>query len=203
MYASVDDLRVYLEQLASDVSEPGNDEALTDVLTRATAIINSAIAAGLGKQSFAFADYGAATTKIVNGYGGEYLTLPPHEIGSVTLVEYLSSVSPNVYTELDADYWTEEEDGRLWYPNGQMHGWFGVMRYRVTAIWGYGPAPADIEQTCLEIAVNIWRSKDAGGFTTVVGVEGGGSYQRFVGGLTKQQQMVIDNFCDRYREIAI
>jgi len=45
----------------------------------------------------------------------------------------------------------------------------------VTAIWGYGPAPASVVEVELEIAVNIWRSAAASSFGTAVGVEGGGA----------------------------
>ena len=50
--------------------------------------------------------------------------------------------------------------------------------------------------------MNIWRSKDKGSFTDGIGVEGGGAV-RFIGGLTKQLQMILQNIVDRYREIAI
>jgi hypothetical protein len=197
MYATVDQLRAYIPQLPTEAATPGTEELLNNVLIRATSIIDAALAQALGVSSFGFAAYGTASTKLVNGYGGEYLTLPAHEAGSVTLIEYLSSVSPSVYTTLDTDYWSEEEDGRIYYPSGQMYGWFGSNRYRVTAKWGYGPVPAAIEEITLELAVNIWRSKTKGSFTEVIGVEGAGAV-RVDAGLTKAQQAVIKNVAQAY-----
>ena len=47
-------------------------------------------------------------------------------------------------------------------------------------------------EVVLELAVNIWRSRDKGGFSEVVGAEGGGAI-RAVAGLTKQQQATLEN----------
>ena len=41
--------------------------------------------------------------------------------------------------------------------------WLDLQGLRVTATWGYGPdVPSAIEQLTLELAVNIWRSRDKG-----------------------------------------
>jgi hypothetical protein len=50
--------------------------------------------------------------------------------------------------------------------------------------------PAQAAEVVLELAVNIWRSRDKGGFSEVVGVEGS-SAMRVVAGLTKQQQATL------------
>jgi hypothetical protein len=84
------------------------------------------------------------------------------------------------------------------------YGWYGSqpMRYRVTARWGYGPVPAEIEQVTLELAVNIWRSKDKGGFTEMVGVEGQGGI-RAVAHLTRGQQAVLEAWANTMRGVAV
>jgi hypothetical protein len=67
----------------------------------------------------------------------------------------------------------------------------------VTAVWGYGPTPPDaIEQLTLELAVNVWRSRDKGGFTEMVGVDGSGAVRQ-VAGLNAQQRMVLENMRDQ------
>ena len=72
----------------------------------------------------------------------------------------------------------------------------------MTARWGYGPAPDEIEQVTLELAVNMWRSKDKGGFTDVVGVEGQGSI-RAVAHLTSGQKAVLEAWAAPIRGLAI
>jgi hypothetical protein len=52
--------------------------------------------------------------------------------------------------------------------------------------------PDQVVEVVLELAVNIWRSRDKGGFSEMVGVEGGGAI-RAVSGLTKQQQATLEN----------
>lgn len=201
-YATVDQLRAYLDQIPSETDAPNTDEDLAAVLDRATGIINAAIAAGLGLRSFAFGAYGdTPTTKLVTAWMGTYVTLPAHQVGSVTLIEYQNGGIPITYTTFDADYWAEEEDGRVYFPY-VLNGWMAPTRLRVTAIWGYGPVPVEIEQIALELAVNIWRSRAKGSFAEFQGAEGG-SYQRFVGGLTKMQAEVIANVAQRYWEPSI
>lgn len=153
-------------------------------LDRATETVRGQLRALLADPTFDWAAWPSATTKIVLGVLGEYLYLPPHQAASVSLVEYMSATNPVAYTAI-ADQWLEE-DGRLW----RAAGWL-PQRYRVTAVWGYGPTvPAQVVEVVLELAVNIWRSRDKGGFSEVVGVEGGGAV-RAVAGLTKQQQATL------------
>ena len=164
------------------------DSLLQACLDRATGTVRGAMRSLLADPTFDWASYGAASTKIVLGVPGDYLYLPPHQAGSVTLVEYLSSTNPAAYTTV-ADEWSEESSDRLWRPGR----WSLDERYRVTAVWGYGPTvPDQVVEVVLELAVNIWRSRDKGGFTEMVGAEGGGAV-RAVAGLTKQQQATLEN----------
>lgn len=153
-------------------------------LDRATETVRGQMRALLADPTFDWAAWPSASTKIVTGVPGEYLYLPSHQAASVSLVEYMSATNPVAYTTI-TDQWLEE-DGRLW----RAAGWL-PQRYRVTAAWGYGPTvPAQAAEVVLELAVNIWRSRDKGGFSEVVGVEGS-SAMRVVAWLTKQQQATL------------
>lgn len=190
MFATIAQLRRYLTQIGLGADA---DATLTDVLTRATDIVRRAMRAILADETFDYTAWPAASTKIVRGYTTYYLPLPPHQANSVTLVEYMSAGSPITYATV-ADSWYEE-DNRLF----RSGGW-GSERYRMTAVWGYGPTvPAAIEELTLELAVNLWRSRDKGGFTEIVGVEGGGAI-RMVAGLNAQQIMILENVAQRLQQ---
>jgi hypothetical protein len=169
------------------------DALLQDCLDRATGTIRNAMRSLLADPTFDYTAYGAAATKIVIGTQGEYLTLPAYQLASATLVEYQSGSNPSSYTALAATEWEAGADGRLY----RAGGWSNSARYRVTAVWGYGPTPPDaIEQLTLELAVNVWRSRDKGGFTEMVGVDGSGAVRQ-VAGLNAQQRMVLENMRDQ------
>lgn len=173
---------------------PATDTLLQDCLDRATDMVRNALRSLLADPTFDYTAYGAASTKIVRGYSGYNLALPAHQASSVTLVEYQSGTNPSSYTALTTNEWEQIGDGRLYRPVG----WYGGddPRYRITAVWGYGPTPPlAIEQLTLELAVNIWRSRDKGGFSEVVGTEGGTIRQ--VAGLNKQQAMALENVRDQ------
>jgi hypothetical protein len=178
--------------------ESATDDVLQDCLDRATDTVRQALRASLADPLFDYAAYGAASTKIVRGYDTEYLRIPSHQAASVTLVEYQSASNPAAYTQV-ADEWLEEGDrlyrAASWGPSG--------TRYRITAVWGYGPTvPPSVEEITLEQAVNIWRSKDKGGFSENVGVDGSGAI-RVVTGLTKQQQATIVALRDQLIDIGV
>jgi hypothetical protein len=186
-YVTHTDIRLYLDKVASGA---GVDTLLDTIGTRATAIVDRAL-------GFSFAAYpGSASDSIAFGGGTPILYLPPHQQGSVT------TITPEGGTAIDDTTWTEQADGSIYLdsayapwlqPYASMRygpGW-GFYRYTVAAKWGYGPVPEDVKEVALEIAVNIWRSKDKGLWTDVIGVEGGGGI-RFIGGLTNQQKAIID-----------
>jgi hypothetical protein len=175
------------------------DALLQDCLDRATSTIRNAMRSLLADPAFDYSAYGAASTKIVLGTANEYLTLPAYQLTSATLVEYQSGTNPSSYTALAADQWEAGADGRLY----RAGGWSNSARYRVTAVWGYGPTPPDaIEQLTLELAVNVWRSRDKGGFTEMVGVDGSGAIRQ-IAGLNAQQRMVLENMRDQLIVIGV
>lgn len=196
-YATTDALRAYLGQVEDTTA---TDELLGDILARATGIIRSAIRNELRDETFDFdATTPAATARSVNAGYGPYFDLPPHVVGSVTAVvdSEGATVSSSDYIEqahaphygallLSGDPWSTTTPA-LW-----------AGRYTVTASWGYGPVPAEIEQLCLEIATDIWRKKDAG-FFAEVGVAGEGA----IPVVTKWDRLgAISAFVERYRREA-
>lgn len=179
--------------------EPTTDTLLQAALDRATDMVRSALRSLLADPTFDYTAYGAASTKIVYGYNSEYLTLPAYQLGSITLVEDQSGYSPSIYSTVDSDLYEAQADGRVY----RAGGWSGATRYRVTAAWGYGPTPPDaVVQLVLELAVNIWRSRDKGGFTEIVGTEGAGAIRQ-IAGLNKQQQMILEDLRDQLIVIGV
>ena len=164
-YATVANLREYLDQVRAGAAV---DAALQSVLDRAQAIINDAL-------GFSFGAYVEAAEKDVRARGGEWLWLPAYEAGSVATVAQVSGrgTAYESITVVD-DYVADEESRpyRLW----REAGWERGDWYRVTAAWGYGPAPANIVEVELEVAINIWRSRDAATFSDAMGPEGQGGF---------------------------
>ncbi len=170
-YITAADIRAYLPQVKAD-----NDPTLTAITIRATDRVNKAL-------GFVFDGY-VVGTRVVSAYGGKYLHLPPHQLGSVTAVVW------GTYT-VPSSYYSEQPDGALYYRPSWGHPTWGIADYLVTAAYGYGQPPEAIQEVTLELAVNIWRSKDKGGFTEVLGAEGSGAV-RVVAGLTRDQLATID-----------
>ena len=178
---------------------PATDTLLQNCLDRATDIIRETMRALLDDPAFDYAAYGSASTQVVYGKRSKYLALPAHQAGSVTLVEYQESlVNPTAYAPI-TDFWREVA-GALERPYGWHHP--DLEHYRVTAIWGYGPVPSAIEEITLEVAVNIWRTKDRGGFTDTIGAEGQGAI-RAVTGLTNLQKQAVESIAAQLRPIAV
>lgn len=204
MYATAAQLYEYLPQVEQTLA---NTARLETILTRATGIVRDALRAALADPAFDYADWGVAATKTIRSYGGEYLWLPPHQAGSITSVVY------GTYTLDDAAYGATTsgalqalEVSGLSYPLSWA--WprgadWGLTTYIVTAVWGYGPdVPAAIEEVTLELAVNLWRARDSGGYVTAIGAEGEGSV-RVVSGLNKLQQQVIANVAAQLSGVAV
>lgn len=189
--ATVPELRAYIKGLPTDSD---TTELLSDLIDRASAIITEYI-------GFEYEGYESpATTKRLQSQGSEWLILPPHQVGSVTQITTEASGAVPVPTTV----WIEDADSghlRLLYANGWImygastgpYGWAPGW-YQVTAEWGWGPVPEDLKQACLEIATNLWREKDKGAFSDVVGIVGSGSEARvgYQKGLTNRQLMILD-----------
>ena len=153
------DVYQYLDQLTVSAE---NDALLDAVIPRAEDII----AEYLGYTWSAYDS--VASTMIVTGSSTPWLSLPPHQPGTVTLVTLEGQTS--AYT---TDY-TEQPDGTLYLNNSLPYGrsgWY-PYRYSVTAKWGYGAVPESLKEVAIELTVNIIREKDKGMFSDVIGVDG-------------------------------
>lgn len=195
-YASLIDIHRLLPQI-EDTAE--NNVLLQSCLSRATDIVRGTMRAMLADKEFDYTTWGVASTKIVRGHVGSYLTLPPHQAGTATLVEYQSGTNPATYSTL-ADQWLAEGE-QLYRSTGW--GGYSPLRYRVTAVWGYGPtAPESVVQVVLELSVNFWRGKDKAMYTDTIGVDGQGSV-KYIGGITNLQRQIIENVCAQLKQIAV
>jgi hypothetical protein len=176
-YATAEQLRGYLEQV--DASE---DAFLETILERATTIVD-------GVLRFSFAAYGAASDEDVYCDGTSiYLDLPQHEAASVSAVAQISGKgTSSETTEAVTDY-EELGDGRLY----REAGWTKGVWYRVTAAWGYGPAPEDVVEVTLEVARNIYLGRNTSSTSNVVGANGEGAVQ-YNRALTWAQLSVLEN----------
>lgn len=183
-YATLTQLRSRLPQ--ADLNQAMTN-ALTEYLGEASSIVDGALGLSFLPAGSTWASV-APTTKTVRSERSTWLRLPPYQEGSITLLVQRGTTLPIT------DYEEQWSAGRhyLW----RETGWLG-LRYDVTATFGYGPAPASLVELELELAVNIFRAKDKGMFTEIVGVEGGGGL-RYIGGLNKQQQMIIANVRRQY-----
>lgn len=196
-YVTVADLREYLDQVKSEVDAPGTDAKLQNILNRAASICNDA-SVGLG---FSFAmvgddDYVTEARTVVFTHG-PYMVLPPHRKGSITVITLDSSTIPSTEYAFDPDGTLRRVAGSQW-PRQLRDdfGWQGYL-YEVTADWGYGPPPDSLKEVCLEVAVNIWRAKDAGRFSNVVASQDGGPVG-YEGALTPMQKSVLQGLKNIY-----
>lgn len=193
IFATTDQLLQYLDQVNGTAP---SEVALAQVaLDRAASILEGAL------QPVTFAAWPAtATAAWVISTGGEYIKLPPHQIGTVTAMSYLgTTVDPTTYIE------TTEGNIRInpalltyssvWHERGDTSWVRG--NFSITAKWGYGPPPLSMTELCLELAVNIRKQKDNGMFQQVLGADDGAAL-RYVGGLNSTQRAMIQNVKAKY-----
>lgn len=178
-YATVDQLREYLHQVGAGSAR---DAEMQEILDRAEGIISDVL-------GISFAAYGTATDKDVRADGGEYLRVPAYKAASLTAITEVSGRGTTSESEAAITDYVEDEEVRP-YRVWRSGGWSRGTWYRVTAIWGYGPAPESVVEAEIEVAVNIWRSRDAGSFGTTIG-EGAGSVS-VNRALTWAQRSILD-----------
>lgn len=187
-YASVAELREYLDQVPSGAPV---DARLQSVLNRASAIIDREIGFSFGTA--------AATTRTVYGDGTDYLRPPAFVSGSVTAVTTLSGYTVPGYVEREGFLVVTYADTLGPYRGvtalvgrgAPVGGWLFGVPYAVAATFGYSSTPPDIVEACLEIAVDLWRFKDAGSIKSV-GVEGAGVVKG--GGLPETARLILDSY---------
>jgi hypothetical protein len=190
-YATVEQMRAYLKQAGLTAA---NDELFEDILERATAIID-------GELGYSF-DTAGVGTEVVYGDGTDFLVPSAFVAGSVTGVTAPSGYTVPDYTVRDG-HLIVTRDGVVgsWYAREGLWayqlaypyrgGWEPGVPYTVAATFGHSAVPADIVEATLEVAIRIWRAKDAG-FSDVVGVEGGGAVG-YNGALPAMVKRILDN----------
>lgn len=193
VYATLDQLHPYLEQLDLDAVQA---DVLAACLDRASDQVRLAIAGAVGDPAFTYGAYGVASSRLLTATGGTLLTLPPHQAGTVTAIRQLITTAPPTYTVIDSASWLVVGRSVV-----RSAGWWSGY-VQIDAVWGYGPPPPAAVQITLELAVNIWRARDKGGWTEQIGVEGAGS-MRFVSGLTRQQQDTIQQLARQHWQVSL
>lgn len=129
-WATVERIQDELEQVTPTAA---NLRLLQRKLDRATGIVRDTMRALLADPTFDYVAYGAASTKIIRGHAGSYLTLPPHQEGSVTLVEYQSGTNPATYSTLADQYLVE---GGAVVPRwGLVSLWVSLPCHRRLGLW--------------------------------------------------------------------
>lgn len=186
-YATVTQLREYLGQVKAGEEV---DAQLTTVLARATDIVNDAL-------GFEFAAWGAAaTTRDVQAQGGCWLTPPAYKAGSIVGIEAVYGRGESQESAEAVSGWLADEQARP-YRVYRGAGWGRGAWYRIEALWGYGAAPDAVVEVTIEVAVNIWRGRDAGNWQATVGADGQGAVS-FNRALTWAQRSIIDGVRTRY-----
>lgn len=186
-YVTVDELKKYLSQWEGF---PEEDLLFGDVIDRAQSIVDEYL-------GFSFDGYTSGTVMRVQSWGTQSLRLPPHDPASVFTIKYEGD------TTLLTDWQYDADTGMLLrtatYPSV---GSWPMGRYEVTGNWGYGTVPESVKEVTLELAVNIWRGRDRGMWTDIVGVEGSGGL-RFTGGLTNQQRAILKSVKNRLNPVVL
>jgi hypothetical protein len=116
--------------------------------------------------------------------------VPAYQAGSITLIQAVSGKGTSYEALETITDWQADETLRPWiiYRDG---GWSRNQWYRITAIWGYGPAPEQIVEVTLEAAVNIWYGSPTASGQSEVGVPGAGAMS-FSRALTWSQRAIIE-----------
>jgi hypothetical protein len=198
---TADDIRAYMPQIADT---DATDDLLVDIAARASDIVLNAA------SPLTFTPYPAeASFEVAWGNGSSWLLLPAHQAGSVEEVRSGSSTGTLLD---DAGYEVQGSTLRLvdstewpaYYYNTRPWGMprWGYGPYYVKAKWGYGPAPAALVQVALEVAINIYQTRESGGLREAASVEGGSIVQQ-VTGLSRRQREVIASIVSQYHSGAI
>jgi hypothetical protein len=193
--ATVEEFRRYMDSIGAQTDDA--DTLIQDTLDRASAIVLTEVTHG----------YSAATgTATVYGTGSDQLVLPVFVAGTVTSVTAPTGYSVPTYVEQNGRLVVASSNGvvygyghrgyRGWSSNG-YGGWIAGVPYTVHAMFGWGATvPDDIKEATLEIAIAIYRGREAG-FSDVVGVAGTGEVA-YTGKYPKRADAILK----RYRQAA-
>lgn len=162
MYGTIADLYERLEQVPVNVA---NNALLTDLLEAATGMCDAEL-------TFSFADYGeyaeGTERDVWSGAGGEMLYLPAHQTNSLESVYRVTARGETGEGLTEVEDYVVETRWRLY----RYRGWERRSWYRCTAVWGVGPAPVEVVNTALTVAINLWHGRSAGRLVGEAGIEG-------------------------------
>lgn len=177
----------YLTQLGDE-----HDSTLQTLIDNAESAVNNLL-------GFTFVDFPTVsilTARAIRWYGGEYVYLPAHKsgtLGAVVRSDNAYTIDSSTYTQEPGSIYGTVEVNRTLYSRSS----WSPGRYSITAEWGYGPVPAGVQEVMAELVVNIWRAKDAGHFSDVVGVPGANAVG-YSKALTAFQRETLMNVRRRY-----
>lgn len=184
MLITATDIYTYLNQVAVNAA---NTTLMTAIANRASDIVTQAVGFGFDGYTAGSKDVRADPTR------SQYLRLPAYNLGSVTTVVMVMNRGQEIESTRSISDWIEEPKFYLY----RDHWWERGAWYRIQAEWGYGDPPPALTQLALELAVNIWRSKEKGLFTEIMGAEGAGAV-RYIGGLNSLQRQIVDSVRRQY-----
>jgi hypothetical protein len=192
-YATIANLREYLPQIASGAT---NDAMLGRILERARGAVDNVL-------RFSFFDVdvttgtatswpSAAARTVPTMPTERWIRLPSYKLGSVATITYTNDT--NTTTTLSD--WSEDWNGGE-FCLFHLDGW-KYSPYIVTAQWGFGPPIPIVTEICLELAVNIWRTREKGSFVEAQGQ--GGTTIKAVGAISPQQKEALQQINRLYMD---
>jgi hypothetical protein len=159
-YATTEDLKVYAFQMGR-----GDDLRHEAVVLRASRIIDQLC--GVEPGYFAVAGPNVTEREIL-GDGTSLLRLPPYVRGSLASAEYIQFWDTPEYVEIldrNGVQWLKALGGRYWRDCAPVE---------ITARWGWDAVPEDIVEATIELAIAMWRQRDAAFLRVAADVNGQG-----------------------------
>jgi hypothetical protein len=170
-----------------------HDTALTARLEQATAAVNKYLATTTN-----LAVAGASSARTIYGSGTAYLPLPNY-VGAIASITTLDGYTVPYYAVIGGALVLTDSTGIILQPSiGGLSGyswgtstvWPKGLPYTITAAWGYdADTLAILKAVTLDLAVQLWRYRDAGGSETT-GAEGAITTVR--SGLTPLHKLMLD-----------
>lgn len=170
-----------------------NDTLVDEALLHEAAKIDTKIGHGWGTAT--------AGTVVVYGTGTAFLPLPPFTTLAATgAVAAPSGTTAPAYTIGTGGLFAVSSTGyRSAWPYDGL--WIPGVPYTITGTFGWGPAPYDIVEANIELAIRVIRGGDAG-YSDVVGVEGGGAVG-YNGAFPASVKDTLDTYQRQARSVGV
>jgi hypothetical protein len=145
----------------------GDDELHESIIPRASRVIDSLCQVKAGYFGVALPN---AKSAVLSGSGLSRLRVPPYVCGSIQYAEYASDcdeIFPD-YDEFTDEYdvqWLKARDGKYFVADATVE---------ITARWGWACVPDDIVEATIELAMAMWRQKDAAFLRVQADINGAG-----------------------------